>query len=300
MLSHPSHRVLRQLSLGSINLPTYDDAMSTLTSKFPTVGDLGPNAGTAIAHQFEMICRLLLRGPAVTSTREFLRYLTHEPHPFGNFAVVSDPTNRDHTAQAIEPLGLLNLPTAIVYPGSPSKDVESFVHKAGYVLAESMPAMAVNIDALAAAALPSGYQCRQINSLNDDSNWCEAFAARYGIPRRVADDFGPRAAGESFASGTLRYFAITKGNTIVATSTMHLDGKTAGIYCVATLPEHRGKGLGAFATAEPLRQARTLGYQTGILQSSAMGEPVYRRLGFEQLGVMPLYVRMPAGMSAGH
>ena len=136
--------------------------------------------------------------------------------------------------------------------------------------------------------------------MNDDAKWCEPFAAGYGIPQRVANDFGPRTAGKLFTSGTLRYFAITKDNAVVATSTLHVDGKIAGIYCVATLPEHRGKGLGAFATAEPLRIAKTLGYQTGILQSSAMGEPVYRRLGFEQLGVMPLYVRVPAGMSIAH
>ena len=64
---------------------------------------------------------------------------------------------------------------------------------------------------------------------------------------------------------------------------------------VATLPEARGQGLGAHVTAEPLRRAQALGYRVGVLQSSDAGHPVYRRLGFQDVGAVPLFVRMPGG-----
>ncbi len=274
--------------------------MSTITSQFPTVNQLGPHAGNSIARQFETVCRAMLHGPDVVATREFLRFITNEPHPFGNFAIVSNPSNRDHTKTAIQPLLSLEAPTAIVFPGDVSEDVETFARQSGFVPAEMMPAMAVHIDFMPRTSLPSGYALRRFTSIDDDPAWCEAFAPGFGIPRRVADAFGPRAAQDLLESGTIQYFGIMNDDTMVATSLVFLEGGVAGVYCVSTLPEHRGKGLAAFATAEPLRQARSLGYQTGILQSTAMGESVYRRLGFQQFGVMPLYVRMPVGMSAAH
>lgn len=57
----------------------------------------------------------------------------------------------------------------------------------------------------------------------------------------------------------------------------------AGVQFVATLPEARGQGLGGAMSLAPLLEARQVGYRIGILQSSEMGFPVYRRLGFQQV-----------------
>ena len=67
-----------------------------------------------------------------------------------------------------------------------------------------------------------------------------------------------------------------------------------GTGSLCSLPTKRGKGLGAFATAEPLRIAHRLGYRVGVLQASDEGHPVYRRIGFVDVGAVPLYLRMPA------
>ena len=48
------------------------------------------------------------------------------------------------------------------------------------------------------------------------------------------------------------------------------------------------------ATAEPLRIAHRLDYRVGVLQASDEGHPVYRRIGFVDVGAVPLYLRMPA------
>lgn len=263
-----------------------------MTSGRPTIDELGDRIGPLIVRQFETLCRALLRGPDVEQTPAYCRIVTGAQHPLGNFAVVSDQTDAAALDAAIAPLLELTVPTAAILTGPESPDAAARLDSAEYVLAESMPAMAVDLDAVAPAPLPQGCAFHEIEGTETDA-WNEALAAGYELPPAVAERFGPGAVPRDRRDLELRYFTVRAGEMIVATSTLMLEGGLAGIYCVSTRPEHRGRGLGAAATAEPLRIARDLGYRTGILQSSAMGEPVYRRLGFSSHGAMPLYVRMP-------
>jgi len=64
-----------------------------------------------------------------------------------------------------------------------------------------------------------------------------------------------------------------------------------GFYFVATHPDHRGRGLASRLVAVALAEARERGMRTSTLQASAMGEPVYRRLGYEPYFRLELYER---------
>jgi len=85
----------------------------------------------------------------------------------------------------------------------------------------------------------------------------------------------------------------------VATSLLFLSAGVAGIYSVATIPEARRKGIGALITQYPLLQARSMGYQIGILQSSEMGLSVYRSLGFKEYCKISMYRWQPERENAG-
>jgi ribosomal protein S18 acetylase RimI-like enzyme len=60
-----------------------------------------------------------------------------------------------------------------------------------------------------------------------------------------------------------------------------------GIYSVATPPEHRRKGYGEAITRAAMQVARL----PAVLQPSAMGEGLYRRLGFEPVGEVTNWIR---------
>ncbi len=76
----------------------------------------------------------------------------------------------------------------------------------------------------------------------------------------------------------------------VGTSQLFLSQGTAGIYNVTVLPEARCQGIGSAITLAPLLEARKLGYQIGVLQASTRGYNVYRRLGFQDMGNLSLYL----------
>jgi hypothetical protein len=117
----------------------------------------------------------------------------------------------------------------------------------------------------------------------------------YEVPLGVARCFSPVPLhADTSPESPVQFFAIRRNGAIVCTSACVLDAGLAGIYCVSTIPEERRKGLGAHATAEPLRLAAALGYRVGILQSSEAGHGVYLSLGFADFGGVPLFIRMPA------
>ena len=75
----------------------------------------------------------------------------------------------------------------------------------------------------------------------------------------------------------------------VSTTTLLVRGELAGIYHVVTVPEARGRGIGANTTNAALDLARERGATVAVLQSSEMGAPVYRTLGFVEYCTLPMY-----------
>lgn len=82
----------------------------------------------------------------------------------------------------------------------------------------------------------------------------------------------------------MRYFVGRMDGRIVGTSALYTGTGQAGVYAVTTVPELRGRGIGRAMTVAALAEGRRAGRELGVLLSSPLGEPVYRRLGFREVG----------------
>jgi GNAT superfamily N-acetyltransferase len=69
------------------------------------------------------------------------------------------------------------------------------------------------------------------------------------------------------------------------------DADDCGVYFVATLAEHRGRGLARRLMHRALAEARERGLATSNLQSTKKGYPVYERLGYDPICRLQMWER---------
>ncbi len=260
----------------------------------PSIAAMGSQTASIAAAHMERAFRYILRGPNVTAEPGFVRLITGEPHPFGNFAVFSETAAPAEMQAAMGPLVECGAPAALLLTAPASDATAKLLADSGFVSDHPMPAMAVETDVLGATSLPPGYTFSRVGEGAESDEWAGQFSVGFEIPHAVGEAFSPNAVhATTAADAPIQYFAIRKGGKMVCTSLVYLADGVAGIYCVATIPEERGRGLAAHVTAEPLRLLRRLGYNVGVLQSTAAGHSVYRRLGFKEFGELGFYVRLP-------
>ena len=75
----------------------------------------------------------------------------------------------------------------------------------------------------------------------------------------------------------------------VTAGSLVLEANCAGIYDIATHPDHRRKGCGTYMTSYLLKQAKEMGYKNLVLLASSEGQPIYQKFGFTSVGTFNVY-----------
>jgi len=255
-----------------------------------TIQELGDQARFTAAFNLEECFRFLFPGTSAVIEPAYLSLVTGEPHPFGNFGLVSDSKDAASAKVVAEALSKVDAPCLVGFHEEPSPEVAEHLKSCGFGDPEPMPVMAVEIGKLPATSLPAGYEFR-IAGREDAEPWTQAIVDAFGLPRSIAEMLSPHRTPPNNEGEQAHFFGVFHGDRAVATSGLYLNGTVAGIYSVGTIPEARGKGIGAHITAESFRFARKMGYRVGVLQSSTAGYPVYKRIGFQDLGAVPLFFK---------
>lgn len=76
-------------------------------------------------------------------------------------------------------------------------------------------------------------------------------------------------------------FIIKKEDETCGVSQLIVNDKISWLGLIVVLELHQGKGLGRAMTEQLIKTGRELGCQTQLLFATEMGEPLYRKLGFE-------------------
>jgi ribosomal protein S18 acetylase RimI-like enzyme len=148
-----------------------------------------------------------------------------------------------------------------------------------------VPAMWVDTAGLPEGALPVGVEIEKVSTAAQSDLFVATAAVGFGVSapyqRPIAELF--RFAVTQAGSPARMFLAFLDGRP-VATALSSLAGDTVGIYNVATVPDARGRGIGGAVTLAAVLDGRTRGARVAVLESSPMGQPVYRRLGFVAAG----------------
>jgi ribosomal protein S18 acetylase RimI-like enzyme len=179
----------------------------------------------------------------------------------------------------------LGTPFGIMVREGRSAAVEQAALELGFEASVRMPGMAVTPAELREPDLPD-LQVLRVETADGLAQALAVGAAGFGIsPDLAASVYSLEVA----ALDGMRYYLARVDGVDVATAAGCTIGDAVTIFSVATAPEHRGKGYGSAITAHAVRDGFNAGAEFAALQSSTMGESVYRRLGFRELETYVLY-----------
>ena len=115
----------------------------------------------------------------------------------------------------------------------------------------------------------------------------------YGMPAEVFVDLFDRPA-RLLADADTTIVVAYQGSRPVATALTYLSDGVASLQWVGTIPEVRHMSLGRIVTEWATNVAFDLGATSVTLQASAMGGPLYTKLGYETLYHYQEYARWDA------
>ncbi|HEV2235126.1 MAG TPA: GNAT family N-acetyltransferase [Ktedonobacterales bacterium] len=179
-----------------------------------------------------------------------------------------------------------------IMPSTRPADLPARLEAHGFVRdAFEMPAMTVDLTTLPSEVpAPPELTVREVLDPLTLHLWLRAFVPGMDLPESVPARWHPTRTSLGLGPGQpYRTWLGRLDGVPVATAELFLAAGVAGIVNVSTVPEARGQGIGGAVTLAPLREARRLGYRIGTLMASAMGAPVYRRMGFTEVARFTRY-----------
>lgn len=91
-------------------------------------------------------------------------------------------------------------------------------------------------------------------------------------------------------SDQLELFIAYSAGKAVGTAQISTVNNVAGIYWLSVLPEYRKKGIATLLTNFIIGQAKDKGFTSVVSQNFTASQSLFRKIGFNPYGALPLYV----------
>ena len=233
----------------------------------------------------------------VVEGRDF--FIVSTGAPFGAFNIgVVKPSNEDADgalARIENYFGSRDLPFRIQLRDDQVEAFSGRLLEADYRAATPTPAMVLR-EIPAPTPVPDALAIEEV----------EGDAALADFRRIVEEGFGmPAGMGAAAISDRIAVHpdtALMLGRVEgepVATSLLVRTNRVAGLYMVATAEAWRKRGFGEAVTWASIQEGAARGATFASLQASAMGRPVYERMGFETLSTYHAYASPGTDPDAG-
>lgn len=249
--------------------------------------------------EYWRVCSTALPGAELQEERDLVRLVTgrsEAPWLNGILWARFDASSLAHEIDdAMTPFREGNLPMlwSVGETSTPERLGRGLEHR-GLTQLSTLAAMAIELERLEPPEPPSELSVERVRDVAGLDRWLEAYVGGFEMSeasgRVLHELYGRLGLGDD---APFRHYVGTVGGRPVASATLFLAEGEADVWHISTLPEARGRGIGAAMTIAALRGARDLGYRYGSILATPMGARVYARLGFEQHGELVQYVWSP-------
>jgi GNAT superfamily N-acetyltransferase len=171
---------------------------------------------------------------------------------------------------------------------TPSNLGERLQAKGWVAWEQNAPGMAADLNDLRydlMSLTPDGYTQTRVSNEKDLLDFKQAFVSGFDVPEWAGQAWVDATRAFGIERAPWRMYVGRLNGTPVASNMLFNGAGVASVFGVATLPEARGKGIGAAITLIAYEEAKRMGYRHGVLFGTALGVPVYKRIGFREVGV---------------
>ena len=222
------------------------------------------------------------------------------PHPYGQGVWHSDLNEEDADEVIDEVLNYFrerNLPCWWLFGQEiKPRDLTDRLKARGFFNSGDMTYMAADLREINLySPEPKGFKIQEVQTDSELKTYFQIWSTGYEYPTFLGENMYNTTIKKPISHESIHgklYLGYLNGKP-VATSRLFIGAGAAGLYWVTTIPEARGKGIGTQMSLRPLKDGLNAGYPLGVLDSTDMGYPVYKKMGFKEYFKSPVYIWIP-------